>query len=131
MNTRIFKLIIPVVILFAVSSASAQVGGGYDLSWNTISGGGGTSSGGTYVLQDSIGQSYAGWMDGGEYELAGGFWFSCVCVVDLEDLMNFVADWLNPGNVDANLDGAGGVTFEDFSILSRYWLDHCPGDWPL
>lgn len=131
MNTRIFKQIIPVVILLAVSSASAQVGDGYDLSWDTISGGGGTSRGGNYVLEDSIGQSYAGWMAGGEYELAGGFWFSSACIVDLEDLMNFVADWMNPGDVNADLDGLNGVTFEDFSILSRYWLNHCPENWPL
>ena len=132
MNTRILKQIIPVVILFAISSACAQSSGGYDLSWNTIDGGGGTSSGDDYVLKGTIGQPDAGAMTGSGFALHGGVWpGGPMCIVDLEDLMNFVTDWLNPGDVDANLDGLNGVTLEDFSILTHYWLNYCPDDWPL
>src|SRR5215212_6527701 len=53
----------------------AQVGGGYDLSWSTVDGGGGTSSsGGIYSLGGTIGQPDAGETSGGVYGLTGGFW---------------------------------------------------------
>lgn len=57
-----------------IAPASAQSGGGYDLTWNTIDGGGGTSIGGAYSLSGTIGQPDAGTMSGGAYTLNGGFW---------------------------------------------------------
>ena len=125
------KYILLVFTAFAAIPVIAQTGGDYDLSWSTIDGGGGTSSGGNYVLSGTIGQPDAGRMAGGEYELTSGFWFGSGCIVDFEDLLNFVTDWLNPGDVDANLDGQNGVNLEDFSILTNYWLDRCPDNWPL
>ena len=68
------------IILLALSlnrgafSALAQSGSGYDLTWNTIDGGGGSSSGGSYTLGGTIGQPDAGVMNGGSYTLVGGFW---------------------------------------------------------
>jgi hypothetical protein len=64
------------IILLVVSGTSvwAQSGGGFDLSWSTIDGGGGSSSGGDYSLSGTIGQSDAGTMAGGSYVLNGGFW---------------------------------------------------------
>ncbi|MFN0150592.1 MAG: FlgD immunoglobulin-like domain containing protein [bacterium] len=59
----------------AVSPASAQTGGTYDLSWNTIDGGGATfSTGGTYSLGGTIGQYDVGTLIGGSYVLSAGFW---------------------------------------------------------
>ena len=46
----------------------------YDLSWFTIDGGGGTSTGGNYSLTGTIGQPDAGTLSGGSYTIAGGFW---------------------------------------------------------
>ncbi len=56
-------------------TAVAQIGSSYDLTWNTIDSGGGTSSNGGYTLDGTIGQSEAGApiSDGG-YMLTGGFW---------------------------------------------------------
>ena len=54
-----------------VSLALAQ--SGYDLSWFTVSGGGGATSAGSYTLTGSIGQSDAGSLSGGVYTLSGGF----------------------------------------------------------
>jgi hypothetical protein len=55
--------------------AGAQTGNGYDLSWNTIDGGGVTfSSSGEYSLGGTVGQPDAGLLTGGEYTLGGGFW---------------------------------------------------------
>ena len=48
---------------------------GFDLSWWTVDGGGGTSSQGDYSLVGTAGQAEVGVrMQGGGYELAGGFW---------------------------------------------------------
>jgi hypothetical protein len=53
----------------------AQTGGGYDLSWSTIDGGGGSVSSGGYQLIGTIGQPDAGAaLTGGGYTLTGGFW---------------------------------------------------------
>jgi hypothetical protein len=63
------------LLLAAGSLAAAQTGAGYDLSWWTVDGGGGTwSTGGGYQLSGTAGQPDAGLMAGGGYTLGGGFW---------------------------------------------------------
>ena len=77
---RIFALIGLLAIVLAAGAlafaptAGAQTGGGYDLTWSTIDGGGGTSTGGSYSLSGTTGQPDAGTLTGGTYTLAGGFW---------------------------------------------------------
>jgi len=64
-------------LLLVTSVALAQEGGGYDLSWSTVDGGGYTFSvgpDGIYELAGTIGQPDAGCMSGGDYVLSGGFW---------------------------------------------------------
>jgi hypothetical protein len=62
-------LLLPAIVL-------AQSGGGYNLEWNTIDGGGHTfSSGGSYSLGGTLGQPDAGALSGGAYTLSGGFWY--------------------------------------------------------
>ncbi|GMU35759.1 MAG: thrombospondin type 3 repeat-containing protein [Planctomycetia bacterium] len=49
----------------------------YDLSWHTLDGGGGQSTGGSYTLSGAVGQHDAGpgaMMSGGSYAVIGGFW---------------------------------------------------------
>jgi hypothetical protein len=46
----------------------------YDLSWWTVDGGGGASSGDGYTLMGTAGQPDAAVLTGGEYALLGGFW---------------------------------------------------------
>jgi hypothetical protein len=57
-----------------VSAPFAQSDGPYELSWYTIDGGGGQSSGGPYTLTGTIGQPDAAYSVGGPYEVFGGFW---------------------------------------------------------
>ncbi len=52
----------------------AQTGGGYDLSWHTVDGGGNSVTGGGYTLSGAIGQPDAASASGGGYSLTGGFW---------------------------------------------------------
>jgi hypothetical protein len=67
-------LLVPIVVALLVVSIVAAQSGGYDLSWSTIDGGGGFSSGGGYSLAGTIGQADAGTLIGGGYTLNGGFW---------------------------------------------------------
>ena len=64
-----------VTALLGVGVVVAQTGGGYDLTWNTLDGGGGSSAGGSYQLTGTLGQPDAGSaLSGGVYSLSGGFW---------------------------------------------------------
>jgi len=70
------------IVLLVSIPALARSGAGFDLSWNTIEGGGITlSSGGAYTLAGTSGQADAGSMLGGSYTLAGGFWPGTVAQV--------------------------------------------------
>ena len=63
------------LLLLLSSPVLAQTGGDYDLSWNSVDGGGAKSTGGTYTLTGHTGQCDAGPAQaGGDYTLAGGFW---------------------------------------------------------
>jgi hypothetical protein len=75
MKRLILLILLTLSLVVGVSSSQAQSGGGYDLTWSTIDGGGATfSTGGTYSLGGTIGQPDAGSMSGGSYALVGGFW---------------------------------------------------------
>ncbi len=65
-------VLVTIALLLIVSTALAR--SGYDLSWWTVDGGGGTASGGSYILVGAIGQPDAGILTGGDYTLGGGFW---------------------------------------------------------
>jgi len=68
-------------LLLLTSTAGAQSGGPYDLSWSTVDGGGAIpslSAGGDYVLGGTVGQPDAGLLVGGPYTLGGGFWFGAL-----------------------------------------------------
>lgn len=59
------------ILLTLAATAHAQ---SYAITWWTVDGGGGTSSGGSYTLSGTIGQPDAGVLSGGTYSLTGGFW---------------------------------------------------------
>jgi len=113
--------------------------GQYELSWYTIDGGGGTSSGGPYMLTGTIGQPDAAWSSGGRYELLGGFWpGGPLCFVDFESFARFAEHWLDEpcdeGNNwcgGADLDGNTVVDLVDLQLFVYEWLYSCPYGWPL
>ncbi len=75
--TLSFRFVLVALILLALPgvAALAQSGGGYDLTWNTVDGGGATfSTAGPYTLGGSIGQPDAASLAAGPYTLGGGFW---------------------------------------------------------
>ena len=78
---RIFVFVMLIMgITAAFLPAFAQTGGGYDLSWSTIDGGGGRSSDAVYELTGTAGQMDAGFALGSGYELSSGFWHTQVAV---------------------------------------------------
>ena len=58
-----------VILLLLVAIVSA-----YEITWWTIDGGGGEVTGGTYVLNGTVGQPDAGKSSGSHFTLYGGFW---------------------------------------------------------
>ncbi len=123
------------VVLLPDERALAMTGGQYNLSRSTIDGGGGTSSGGAYVLNGTIAQPDAGWMAGGDYELLGGFWpGGPACIVNFEDFARFAGYWLETGiDLPADLyeDEYDIVDELDLSVFVDEWLWYCPRGWPL
>jgi hypothetical protein len=71
----LIALLVMAGLLLAAPAAQAQSGGEYDLTWNTVDGGG-TSSGGGYTLTGTVGQADAGTLGSGGYAVGGGFWAS-------------------------------------------------------
>jgi hypothetical protein len=73
--------LVTLALLALVSSALAQSGGDYELTWSTVDGGGCMfSTGGGYSLGGTVGQPDAGLLTGGDYNLGGGFWAGGVVV---------------------------------------------------
>jgi hypothetical protein len=69
MKIEIYRYALCLMLVFA------SVGGAdYRIVWSTLDGGGGTISGGPYLLTNTIGQPDAAISAGGDYELLGGFW---------------------------------------------------------
>ena len=126
-------------LVFFAASVFGQSGGQYELSWSTIDGGGGTSSGGPYVLTGTIGQADADWTEGGGYEVLGGFWpGGALCMVDFGDFANFAVHWLetpcsesNDWCSGADLNHIDDVDFSDLDIFVESWLGSCPVGWLL
>ena len=51
-----------------------QIMTGLDISWWSVDGGGGRSTGGAFELSGTAGQADTADLEGGGYELRGGFW---------------------------------------------------------
>ena len=126
---------ISVLLLLFIVSFTSIASGQYELSWYTIDGGGGRSSGGPYELLSTIGQPDAAAVSGGDYELLGGFlpgglW----CFVDFEHYAKFAEWWLVTGtDLPADLfeDQYNIVDGLDLRVFVEQWLCYCPTDWPL
>lgn len=63
------------MILTIAAHSYAQSGGGFDITKSVLAGGGGTSTGGSFSITGTIGQSLAGTTSsGGSFQLTSGFW---------------------------------------------------------
>ena len=140
MSFGTMRWMILLAVLAVISSALGQTGGDYEISWSTIDGGGGRSTGGDFALIGTIGQPDAAEMAGGDYELSGGFWPGgpfLLCFVNFEHFAEFAKYWLDTpcdeGNNwcgGADLDYSYDVGLSDIGELAYFWLSVCPEDWP-
>lgn len=145
MRNHLTRTIVAMAIGFFIRAAAyAQSGGGFDLSWNSIDGGGAMfSTGGGFELGGTIGQADAGptpVMTGGAFELTGGFWgfvltcgatapvdFDQDCDVDLDDLAVFESCASGPGVLHegtpacqtADSENDNDVDQADFAVFQR------------
>jgi hypothetical protein len=120
MKAKLLSGIVAMLTLLGISTA--QSGGGYDLSWWTIDGGGITfATGGTFDLGGTVGQPDASTaLTGGAFSLTGGFWFAPACIahngdvdangcIDDADLLAVLLAFGNTGSglgrVDTSCDG--------------------------
>ena len=62
-----------ILIVSASLFTMAASGQSYSIDWHTIGGGGGTSTGGGYLMNGVLGQLDAAMISGGGYTLEGGF----------------------------------------------------------
>lgn len=102
-----FSLLILILIIAIVPSTYAQSGGSYDLSWSTLDGGGGQSSGGSFSVSGTAGQGDASnAKTGGTFEHISGFWsflettletMEIFCYKDGNDIR---IEWTTPGTFD-------------------------------
>ena len=90
----------------------------YSIDWYKIAGGGGTSTGGTYTVNGTIGQHDAGGpMTGGSYSLTGGFW-SLISVVQTAGVPNLIIVPNGPNSVKILWPNTGSYTLQQNSNLA-------------
>lgn len=126
------------IVIFASAVIAQTAGSGFDLSWHTIDGGGGTSVGGTFELSGTIGQPDAGAMSGGSFDLTGGFWpgldagvptcaladVTCDGAVNVDDLLVVLNNWGECGDCSdcaADITGDCTVNVDDLLIVLNNW----------
>ena len=119
------------VLFLSVSTANAD----YQIRRYTIDNGGGTSTGGQYIVIGTIAQHDAAYSYNDDYELLGGFWpGEPSCSVDFEHFARFAEYWLETGTglpADLYKDSGDIVDELDLNEFVDYWLWYCPYDWPL
>jgi len=124
------KKVFALFVLLFTAAALGQSGGGFDLTWSTVDGGGAmNSTGGAFSVSGTIGQPDAQAppvMSGGSFQLTSGFWavsISCFCPGDVNgdgkrngaDVQLFVACLLASSGycVCADANQTGGLTPDD------------------
>jgi hypothetical protein len=133
-----FILIVAAQFLFIATETFAQ----YSLTWNTIDGGGGVSSGAAFALAGTIGQPDAGAaMSSGAFSLIGGFWAGhgditppCPAdinnsgAIDVDDLIAVILAWggcANCSNCPPDINGSCTVDVDDLIAVILAW-GACP-----
>lgn len=104
-----------ILLLSALVLPLAGVAQVYSISWHKIAGGGGTSSGGSFQVSGTVGQSDAGSpMSGGSYSVTGGFW-SLIAAVQSTGMplltitqsgANVTVSWANTGTFTLQSSGS-------------------------
>lgn len=131
------QIAIAAVAIFTQATLSQEV----TLDWSALTSGAELGlSGGEYQGYGTAGFGQGELMQGGEYQMVGGFWnpiISTACIGDLDgnrqvtlqDLANLLAHFGQAGNVtysDGDIDGNGQVTLQDLAYLLANFGVSCP-----
>jgi hypothetical protein len=123
-----------------IALVGAAIADDYDLDWWTVDGGGDTfCAGDDFELSGTIGQSDSGYMTGGDFQLAGGFWPGVeeFCFGDLDgdgqvglsDLATLLSNYGTTSGMtyeDGDLDGDEDVDLADLAALLAVYGTTCP-----
>ena len=125
--------------LALAGSASGQDGGSsnFEISHATQAGGGGTSAGGDFSLDATIGEVVAGPMAGGEFDVVSGSLqpeapvceradFNCDGIIDGADLGVLLINWgpcpgTGAGSCQGDINNDGSVDGADMGVLLVHW----------
>ncbi len=131
-NSRKSASTVCTIFLFLAFCTTAA-GNDYNITWYTIDGGGGTSSGGSFKLEGTVGQHDAAYSQGPQYKLYGGFWpQGYLCLINFDDYARFADYWLQSGtHMPADLYPDDFVDEYDLMLFADHWLCICPENWPL
>ena len=106
------------ILILAGCIPALGFGQNYTIDWYKIAGGGGTSTGGTYQVNGTIGQPDASVaLTGGNYSLTGGFW-SIISVVQSAGVPNLVIVPASPNSVQIRWPATGSYTLQQNSNLA-------------
>ena len=127
MKLNIAKVLLASSMVLCAQRALAQ---SFSIDWFTIAGGGGTSSGGDFTLNGTIGQPEAGTMSGGNYSLAGGFWGG---IQTPPPVPTVIEVWVVNGDVHLRFNGIPGRIYEieRASFVTGPWRSPPPNDQPF
>jgi len=74
MRRHIVALLLLCLLLLSIAASAAAGAPVLRLDWHVVASGGGSSTGGGFQIQGSIGQPAVSVLRGGAYVLRGGFW---------------------------------------------------------
>lgn len=116
------KRIATIAMAMLAMAALAQ----YAIKWSTIDGGGGTASGGSFVLRGTIGQPDAANSAGGDFAMQGGFWVPVAVQVAGAPWLNIVSVGGTTVVVSWTPDTPGWI-LQETSILPTNWVNSASG----
>ena len=125
LDSAVCRFVAPLLAL-TLSAAHAQT---YSIGWQTIDGGGGTSTGGVYSVSGTIGQHDAGGpMTNGQYSVTGGFWVLPIAVQSVGAPLLTIAP-AAPGQATISWTPAtpGFVLQETLSLVPSDWVNSGSG----
>ncbi len=113
-------------MLLLATAATAQT---FSITWSTIDGGGGMSTGGVYTVRGTIGQPDAGvTLTNGPYSITGGFWAMPIAVqVGGAPLLTIVAAGSGQAQVSWSPQTPGYVLQETWSLAPANWTNSISG----
>jgi hypothetical protein len=122
------------IVLLNIALASAAAHGQFAITSSTIDCGGGSSSGGAFVVTGTIGQPDAGpALTGGAFTLSGGFCTpSAACAGDfnnsgsisVQDIFDFLSAWF-AALPSADFNHVNGITVQDIFDFLAAWFAGC------